>query len=561
MTNNRIDIVMPSEGRWLPFAHDSLHQYGQMVGFSKRLEEMLVSSVMEACEELFRKAAQRDLTDRVNLCLDFKGEAVVVDIEYNARIPLNPHKTEDYEVPDAGTDLEALDTENLWLYMIKRRMDRVHFMVRGSRHVLRMIKYRRDQGKEKQAWVMAIKPELHKDLVLHLDDPDAEHPSSVLQKPGGGVLKLGPSETFVIQRIDGKTAFHDIYMAHIDALGLISPEMLTRLFEKLESMKMLADPEEKLRKARIRKAISKIINPNFSIPRADELVTAVHGKTKFLYTHFGLWILLAIGLSGFIPCWEHLPRFREVIAGLEHRFFSHPLFIIPVYIMLLFHVALHELGHGVTCKHYGGKVPRLGIMFYLASFIFYCDTTAAWNFPKKRHRILVSLGGPIISFAIFGAGLWAAGYFAGTGSMWEAVFVTFSLINMFMLIMNFNPFIRMDAYYMLLDYTGIPNLREKCFRFLKRKTLGWLGFGSEKDTKVAIRERRIFWWYGILGALMTVFFLAIPLLRLKHLLGAESPYGGKLFIALLIVALLIARLASIAFSMVKSIRYRDYKIQ
>ncbi|MFC1579794.1 hypothetical protein ACFL4N_02665 [Thermodesulfobacteriota bacterium] len=561
MANNRITITLPSDDRWLPFANESLHQYGQMVGFSERLEEMLASPVMEACEELFRKAAQMAVHDTVNLGLDFKGEAVVVDIEYNARIPLNPHETEDYEVPEADTDLEDLEIDTLWLHMIKRRMDRVHFMVRGSRHVLRMIKYRRDEGKEKQAWVMAIKPELQKELILHLDDQDAEHPSSVLQNPGGGVLKLGPSETFIIQHIDGKTSFHDIYMAHIDALGLTSPDMLARLFEKLESMKMLADPEEELKKARIRKIITKIINPNISIPRADDVVTAVYSKTKFFYTHFGLWLLLAIGLSGIFPYWEHLSRFRVIIAGLEDRFFNQPLFIIPVYILILFHVTLHELGHGVTCKHYGGNVPRLGIMFYLASFIFYCDTTAAWNFPKKRHRILVSLGGPIMSFAIFGLGLWAAGYYAGTDSMWESVFVTFSLINLFVLMMNFNPFIRMDAYYMLVDYTGIPNLREKSFRFLKRKTFGWLGFGSEKDTKVTIRERRIFWWYGILGALMTVFFLAIPILRLRYLLRAESLFGGKLFIALLIVVLLVARLASIAFSMVRSIRYREYKIQ
>jgi len=561
MSDNRITITLPSDSSWLPFAHESLHQYGQMVGFSERLEEMLTSSVMEACEELFRKAAQTAVSDTVSLCLDFKGEAVVVDIEYNSHIPLNPHETEDYEVPDGDTDLEDLDIETLWLHMIKRRMDRVRFMVRGSRHVLRMIKYRRDEGKEKQAWVMGIKPELHKALVLHLDDPKAEHPSSVLQNPGTGVLKLGPSETFIIQRIDGETSFHDIYMAHIDALGLTSPDMLARLYEKLESMKMLVDPEDGLKKARIRQFIKKIINPNISIPRADEFVTAVHRKTKFLYSHFGLWILLAIGLSGIIPYWEHLTRFRVVIAGLEDRIFNQPLFIIPVYIMLLVHVTLHELGHGVACKHYGGKIPRLGIMFYLASFIFYCDTTAAWTFPKKRHRILVSLAGPIISFAIFGAGLWAAGYYAGTDSMWELVFVSFCLVNMFALIMNFNPFIRMDAYYMLIDYTTIPDLREKSFKFLKRKTLGWLGFGSAGDTKVTIRERRIFWWYGILGALMTLCFLVIPILRLNYLLRAESLFGGKLFIALLIVALLVARLASVAFSMVKSIRYREYKIQ
>ena len=38
-------------------------------------------------------------------------DAVVVDIEYNGTIPLNPHETEDYEVPDGDTELEELDVE------------------------------------------------------------------------------------------------------------------------------------------------------------------------------------------------------------------------------------------------------------------------------------------------------------------------------------------------------------------------------------------------------------------------------------------------------------------
>jgi len=46
--------------------------------------------------------------DPFNLVLDFKGEAVVIEINDNGRIPLNPHETEDYEVPDAGSEREAL---------------------------------------------------------------------------------------------------------------------------------------------------------------------------------------------------------------------------------------------------------------------------------------------------------------------------------------------------------------------------------------------------------------------------------------------------------------------
>ena len=561
MNDNAITITLPPDNRWLPYAHESIARYGEMVGFSTRLEEMLSSSVMEAFEELFRSSELAGITDPVTLRLEFKGEAVITDLEYNGNIPLNPHEADEYEVPDTDTELMDVSVDTLWLHMIRQRMDRVFFKVRGSRHILRMVKYHREAGKERQAWVMALKPALRKKIVLHLDNQDDEHPSSVLQNPGGGVLQLGPSETFIVQRIDGETSLHDIYMDHIDALGLTSPTRLASLYEKLESLKMLADPEEEAKSTRLKALIRSIINPNFSIPRADAFVSIVHARTKFLQSHAGIIVLLVIGLSGVIPLVQNLPRFTEVVIGLEEQLFRQPLIILPLYLLTLVHIVLHELGHGITCKHFGGMVPRLGIMFYLGSFIFYCDTTASLTFPRKRDRILVSLGGPIISFAILGAGIWLAGWMSGVNETWESIFVAFSLLNMFVLAMNFNPFIRMDAYYMLIDYTGIPNLREKSFKFLKRKTLGWLGFGSREDTRVSPRERRIFWWYGVLGSMVTVIFLALPLLRLNYLLTTESALGGRLVFALIIVSLLIMRMAKLAFDMIKSMRYRDYRIQ
>jgi putative peptide zinc metalloprotease protein len=200
-------------------------------------------------------------------------------------------------------------------------------------------------------------------------------------------------------------------------------------------------------------------------------------------------------------------------------------------------------------------------MFYLASFIFFCDTTAAYTFAEKRKRLLVSLGGPIVSFAIFGLGLWGAGYFAGSGSLWEYVLTAFSLFNFFGLVMNFNPFIKMDAYYMLMDLTGIPNLRVKSFRFLNRKLLGWLGFGSEEDVKVIARERRIFWWYSLLGSAMTFLFIAAPLLQLFHLLQTRSLHGGRAMLLLVGCTLLMARMGALAFKGMRGKFYREYKLK
>lgn len=561
MERNKIRISLPPSGRWMHFAQESIEHYSATVGLSLESKEMCSGSVMEACEELIRKAAEVGSDAPIDLQLDYKGETLVIDIIYSAKIPLNPHKTEEYEIPDADTSLNDFEIGNLWLHMIKRRMDRVRFMVQGSRHVLRMIKYRRDAGKEKQAWVMSIKPELRKGVLLHLKDPEAEHPASTLHATGAGVLLLNPSQTFFIRNMDGKKSFHDLYMAHIDALGLTSPSMLATLYERLENLGMLVAPEEEANSNRWQRLVHKIVSFNLSIPNADGLVTAIHRRTRALCSPLGLGALLAIGASGFIPLWRHHAQFTAVVVGLEEAFLNAPLLLAPLYFLILAHISLHELGHGVACKHYGGAVPRLGIMFYLASFIFYCDTTAAWNFQHKRQRILVSLGGAIVSFAVLGAGLWGAGYFAGTDTPPEYILVAFCLFTLFSLAMNFNPFIKMDAYYMLLDYTGIPNLRERSFKFLQRQAFGWLGLGSDEDAKATLRERRIFWWYGSLGFLVTLLIFAVPFFQLKRLLGRHSASGGTLLFAVFLGALLVVRLGNTAYSTIRAMRYREYKIQ
>ena len=558
---NHIAVMLPPSGRWLPFLIDGIARYARTVGFSKALEDKIIYSVTEACEELIRVSEQAGIFEPFNVFLDFKGEAAIIEIEYSGRIPLNPYRTEDYEVPDAATDLDDVNMEVLWLFMIKKQMDRVFFRVRGKRRILSMMQYRREQGMEKRIWAMSIRPELRKGLDLHLEEGSGDYPGCVLQKRGEGALMLGPSETFFVRNMDGIKSFHDLYMAHVDAIGLVSPNLPVALYEKLEKMDMLAVAREDNRKRRFKAFLLKLINPSFSIPKADEVVTAVHRKTRFFFTPLGAAFLLLMGLSGFIPLWRTYPLIMERITGLEQTLLHAPYMLIPLYFLILLHVSLHELGHGVTCKHFGGKVPRMGIMFYLASFIFFCDTTATYSFPKKRQRLLVSLGGPLVSFAVLGMGLWGAGYFAGSSPIWEDILVAFSLLNFFGLVMNFNPFIKMDAYYMLMDLTETVNLREKSFRFLKRKLGGWLGFGSAEDVQVCEGKKRLFWWYGLLGAAMTFVFMAAPLVHLVHLLQAHSLAGGRALFAIAGCALLLLRLGTRAFERMRGIFYREHKLK
>ncbi len=54
---------------------------------------------------------------------------------------------------------------------------------------------------------------------------------------------------------------------------------------------------------------------------------------------------------------------------------------------------LHELGHAVACKHFGGEVHELGLLLLAFTPCLYCDVSDAWQLPDRRQRILISAAG------------------------------------------------------------------------------------------------------------------------------------------------------------------------
>src|ERR1700676_833602 len=55
--------------------------------------------------------------------------------------------------------------------------------------------------------------------------------------------------------------------------------------------------------------------------------------------------------------------------------------------------AIHEFGHGLTCKHFGGEVHQMGFLFLCLSPAMYCNVSDSWTLPNKWHRIVISFAG------------------------------------------------------------------------------------------------------------------------------------------------------------------------
>lgn len=136
---------------------------------------------------------------------------------------------------------------------------------------------------------------------------------------------------------------------------------------------------------------------------------------------------------------------------------------------------VHEFGHAYACKKFGGNVPAMGLYMIAGNPCAFVDASAAWGFPSRWHRVVVSLGGMYVESIV---GIAAVFVWAFASSPWlvscaHQVVVMATLVT---LIFNANPLMKYDGYFVLCDLTGIPNLRqrsaEQLRRLLKKSLLG-----------------------------------------------------------------------------------------
>ena len=61
---------------------------------------------------------------------------------------------------------------------------------------------------------------------------------------------------------------------------------------------------------------------------------------------------------------------------------------------------IHEFGHGLTCKHFGGECHEMGVMFLVLTPCLYCNVSDSWMLPNKWHRAWIGAAGMYVELVI-----------------------------------------------------------------------------------------------------------------------------------------------------------------
>lgn len=299
----------------------------------------------------------------------------------------------------------------------------------------------------------------------------------------------------------------------------ISPEQLQQGVNQLHSQGLLLSESagqggelreraDRRRRSERWQSCLKLLSFRVGSIDATRTVDGFHKTLGWLYSRPALLFMLSIFAYALTILLGHS---SEVLARLPSLVeLSQPRYWLLWLATIAIVKVIHELAHAVTCKHFGGRCHEIGLLMLALMPCLYCDVTDVWRLPSKWKRIAVSAAGMIAELVIASVALivwWHAQ--PGLLQVWCLSVVIVCSVGT--LLVNANPLLRYDGYYILSDLVEVPNLAGRAQGLLPTGLRRWLmAEPAAADTLLSTGQRRGLLIYAIAARIyMTLVLVGI----------------------------------------------------
>ncbi len=287
-------------------------------------------------------------------------------------------------------------------------------------------------------------------------------------------LYIDEQDKFIWDYLDGKHSLCDIAIKFYDKYHTFGYTKIKHFLKKLEKNNFLLEKSIDYlfnfkNPSLITESFNKILNfikkiafKKIEVRQIDFIFDKLYKILKFfLNSRWFLGINILIIYLGFLMFIFHISGGQDTFSSIEINKFQ----VVFVVILSSLLVIFHEFGHAIACKYFNRKVDKAGFMIYFGFPVFYVNTSEIW-LENRLARIIVSLGGIFVDawigsiFSLFAA--------ITPSLFYKKIFIQISLISYLSIFFNLNPFLEFDGYYVLIDFIGIPRLKQNIIDFFKK---------------------------------------------------------------------------------------------
>ena len=195
----------------------------------------------------------------------------------------------------------------------------------------------------------------------------------------------------------------------------------------------------------------------FRIPilKPDNMLDRLLPKVQFLFAkrfYQLTLVLFLIGLWGVFRQWDLFSTTLVDTFSVEG--------ILGYAGAVLIVKFLHEMGHAITAKKCGCRVPTMGLAFLVMWPVAYTDVTESWKLDSHKKRLMIASAGIVTELVIaaWSIFMWSV---LPEGALKSLFFFLGTTSIAGTLAINASPFLRFDGYFLLCDTVGMPNLHSR----------------------------------------------------------------------------------------------------
>ena len=297
----------------------------------------------------------------------------------------------------------------------------------------------------------------------------------------GRSLRFNDRAYHLIGRCDGGHTLDQVWKACIDTLGEQAPtqaEAISIISQAFAANLLVGDipPQASAlvlagRRARKHRFLSAINPLSFRVPLwdPDRFLERHSAGLQWAYTRQAAWAITALVLIGLI--------LFAINAGALIDFAGERLLTrrMAITIWLTYPVVkgIHEMAHAFAVKVYGGEVHDMGLNLLFLTPVPYVDASSSAAFAAKSDRIAVAAAGILIEAALatIALVLWLV---VEPGMVSDVAFAVAFIGFASSLLVNANPLLRFDGYYVFSDALELVNLGTRStsyWRYLAQRYL------------------------------------------------------------------------------------------